>query len=412
MNPIKHIGITCVFACFSQFILAQTELFNKTANSFLRHEKNEIQHFGRSSQLFDLFYEKLLKLQLHGTGHLNILHFGDSHIQVDHLPNRMRELLRGEHTNWDEGDRGLIFPFTVAKSNNPHSFIVDYSGEWSSVRNAISNGNSDLGLTGMSISTSDPNATLKISQPQTGYTTSSFTRIRVFHSVGENVPKIVLNETDNLLHQITNEFYGYTLFMLKKPTESLSIAFDFNETNSQEISIFGISLETGNAGSTYSALGVNGADVKALLRSNLLEKQLVAMNPSLIILSYGINDVYQNFNAFEFESDYTTLTKRIRSVLPNVPILLTTPGDALKNRTQPIKEFPQLIEIIYNVAKNNDCAVWDFYEVMGGKGSINDWFEANLTNADKLHFIKRGYELQADLLFQALVVNYLSTIQK
>jgi lysophospholipase L1-like esterase len=376
----------------------------------LRHEKNEIQYFGCSSEWFDLFYEKLLKLQLHGTGHLNILHFGDSHIQADHLPNRMRELLRGEHTNWDEGDRGLIFPFTVARSNNPHSYIVDYSGEWSSVRSSLSNGNPDLGLTGMSISTSDLNATLKISQPQTGYTTSSFTRIRVFHSTGENVPKIVLNETDNLLHQITNEFYGYTLFMLKKSAESLSISFDFSETNSQEISIFGISLESENAGSTYSALGVNGASVSSLLKSNLLEKQLSVINPSLIILSYGINDVFQNFNASEFESDYTILIQRIRSVLPNVPILLTTPGDALRNRTQTIREFPQMINIIYNVAKNNDCAVWDFYEVMGGKGSINAWHRANLTNNDKLHFIKRGYELQADLLFQALIGNYLNTI--
>jgi lysophospholipase L1-like esterase len=408
MSIIKHIGIACIFAAFAEFLTAQTCEQHKIAYPFLQCEKNEIQYEGRSQEMFDFFYEKLLELQLHGTGRLNILHFGDSHIQADHLPNRMRQLLRGEHS---EGDRGVIFPFSVANTNNPHSYIVDYSGEWSSVRNSLSNGVSDLGLTGMSITTSDSLAILKISQPQTGYTTSRFTRIRVFHSTGENVPKIRLVQDDNLLYQLTNEPFGYTLFMLKEPMDSLTFVFDFDENNTQEISIYGIGLESGNAGSTYSALGVNGADVKALLKSNLLAKQLLVVEPSLIILSYGINDVYKDFDSFEFESNYTILIQRIRAVLPNVPILLTTPGDALKDRTRTIKEFPQLIETIYNVAKNNDCAVWNFYDVMGGKGSINEWFRANLTNGDKLHFLKKGYELQADLLFQALIQNYLNTIK-
>ncbi|MCL2027580.1 MAG: GDSL-type esterase/lipase family protein [Bacteroidales bacterium] len=413
MIRIKHIGMSCVFAVFTQFMFSQTCEQHQMDYPFLQCEKNKIQYLGTSSERFDFFYEKLLKLQLHGTEHLNILHFGDSHIQADHLPNRMRQLLRGENTNWTEGDRGLIFPFNVAKTNNPHSYMVDYSGEWTNLRNSLSSTpqNSDLGLTGMSISTSDTNASLKISQPRTNYTTSPFTRIRVFHSIGENVPKILLNESDNVLHQITNESFGYTLFLLKEPMDSLSIVFEFDETKTQEISISGISLETGNAGSTYSALGVNGASVNSLLKSNTLTKQLAVMNPSLIILSYGINDVYTDFRAFEFESDYNILIRRIRSILPNVPILLTIPGDAKKRKTQPIKEFQQMVDIIYNVAKNNDCAVWDFFEIMGGKGSINDWHKANLTAEDKLHFIKKGYELQADLLFDALIQNYLNTIR-
>ncbi|MDR1951130.1 MAG: GDSL-type esterase/lipase family protein, partial [Bacteroidales bacterium] len=408
---VKHIGIACIFAIFTQFLAAQTCEKHKNIYPFLQCEKNEIQYPSRSQQIFNSFYEKLSELQYHGTGRLNILHFGDSHIQADHLPNRMRHLLRGEQTAWSEGDRGLIFPFAVAKSNNPHSYIVDYSGEWSSVRNALSNGLSDLGVTGMSISTSDPMAILQISQPQTGYATSSFTRIRVFHSIGKNVPEILLVQEHNLLYQSMNEHYGYTLFILKEPMDNLTFVFDFDKNHEQEISIYGISLESKNPGSTYSALGVNGADVKALLKSNLLEKQLFVIDPLLIILSYGTNDVYNNFNPTEFEENYNTLIQRMRSTLPDVPILLTTPGDALKNRTEIIEEFPQLIEIIYNVAKNNDCAIWDFYDVMGGKGSINDWFQANLTNNDKLHFIKKGYELQADLLFQALIQNYLNTIQ-
>ncbi len=406
-NIFKYIGIVCIFAMFAHVGWAQTCECHYRAYPFLRCEQNNIKHQGRSQEIFDSFYKKLSDLQLHSTGRLNIMHFGDSHIQADYLPNRMRQLLRGEQTAWSTGDRGVIFPYAVAQMNNPHSYVVDYSGEWTSLRD----GSVDLGLTGMSISTHDPLATLKISQPQTGYTTSEFTIIRLFHSMGENTPKILLVQYENLMFQITNERQGYTLFGLKEPMDSLTIVFDFAKDHTQEISIYGMSLETGNVGSTYSALGVNGADIKALLKCNLMEKQLHVLEPSLIILSYGVNDVYQNFNPLEFENHYNAIIQRIRNELPDVPILLTIPGDALKNKTQEIKEFPELIHSIYNVAKANDCAVWDFYEVMGGKGSIHQWFRANLTNADKLHLIKKGYELQADLLFQALIQNHLNTIK-
>jgi len=410
MNGLKRIGILGIFAILTQCITAQTCDQHRRSYSFLRCDKNKIEYPGRSQEKFEFFYEKFLKLKLHNTGRLNILHFGDSHIQADYLPNRMRQLLRDQTA---DGGRGVIFPFTVAKTNNPSSYKVLYSGEWTSVRSTTMSDTmmTDLGLTGMSISTKDPSAMLKITQPQTGYATSMFTCIRVFHSVGENVPKIRLVQSDNLMFRITNPYRGYTLFGLKAPMDSLTIVFDFEKNNTRGISIYGISLESEKPGSTYSALGVNGAEVKTLLKSNLLAQQLSVVDPSLIILSYGINDIYTYFNPTEFRKNYETLIRRIRAELPNVPILLTTPGDALRNKTQPIKDIQQLIEIIYEVANANDCAVWNFYAVMGGKGSIDKWFHAGLANTDKLHLVKKGYELQADLLFQALIQNYFNSVK-
>jgi hypothetical protein len=208
MNDIRHIGIAFIFACFAHFGVAQTCEQHKKIYPFLRCEANTIQHKGYSQKLFESFYKELSDLQTTGIGRLHILHFGDSHIQADHLPNRMRQLLLSEHTSWSTGDRGMIFPFTMAKTNNPHSYIVDYMGEWSSVRSSILNTISDLGVTGMSISTSDPRAVLYISQAEKGYVTSPFTRIRVYHSTGKNIPKIRLGQEQNLLYQFTSDFYG------------------------------------------------------------------------------------------------------------------------------------------------------------------------------------------------------------
>lgn len=405
MNCLKYIEIVCI-CCF--VVLKSTHAqpceFYKKQYPFLCCAENKIQYEGESFRMFADFFQKIQKLE-QGImpEHVHILHFGDSHIQADYFPDRMRAKLCEHHNN--SSCRGMIFPYTIAQTNNPHSYAVNYSGTWSSVRATVSNTLSQLGLFGMSVSTKDPLAILQISQPQKKCASNAFSRIRVFHTMAANIPKIKLAQDHNLLFQTTNEYYGYSLFILKDPMDSLTFVFDFDQAHSEEITIFGISLENKENGIVYSSLGANGATVKTLQKANLFEKQLLVLDPALVILSYGINDVYHNFQQVEFEANYTMLIKRIRSEFSNVPILLTTPGEALRNRIEKINDMHALVESIYNVAKSNDCAVWNFYSAMGGEGSMNKWYDAGLTNADKLHFLKKGYELQADLLFQVLIQN-------
>ncbi len=401
MNSFKHFYIACIFTVFTSIVLSQTCAFHKETYPFLHCEENGIHYEGRSQEMFLDFAKKIHNYRTHDVSErLHILHFGDSHIQADYLPDRIRKRMCNEWGN--QAARGVIFPYTVANTNNPHSYSVGYSGEWENQRGAISNDFPNYGIAGMSVSTSDPLAMLSITQPKEGYATSAFTKIRVFHTSGPNVPKILLVQDNNVLWKTSNEHHGYTLFLLKEPMDSLTFVFDFDRCEMCEITLYGISLENENAGITYSSLGANGATVKTLLKSELLEKQLLVLNPSLFILSYGTNDAYRNFDPVEFETNYNALLRRIRTEFPNTPILLTTPGDALRNGGNYVDELPRLNEIIYQVAKTNDCAVWDFYATMGGKGSIHEWFRASLTNQDKLHLIRKGYELQADLLFEAL----------
>jgi hypothetical protein len=67
-------------------------------------------------------------------------------------------------------------------------------------------------------------------------------------------------------------------------------------------------------------------------------------------------------------------------------------------------------EAILETAKQTDCAVWDFYSLMGGPKSIMNWYKDGLVAKDKLHFDKQGYIIQADLLFGAFMNAYSSFI--
>ncbi len=47
-------------------------------------------------------------------------------------------------------------------------------------------------------------------------------------------------------------------------------------------------------------------------------------------------------------------------------------------------------------------AVWNLFEVMGGKNGMKRWYKANLAGKDRIHFTKAGYTLQGELLYEAL----------
>ena len=59
-------------------------------------------------------------------------------------------------------------------------------------------------------------------------------------------------------------------------------------------------------------------------------------------------------------------------------------------------------EQIKQVAQKNNCAVWDWYSIMGKKGSSTKWEREKLMQKDKVHLTLSGYYLQGDMMYNAL----------
>jgi len=51
--------------------------------------------------------------------------------------------------------------------------------------------------------------------------------------------------------------------------------------------------------------------------------------------------------------------------------------------------------------------VWDLYRVMGGYGGSKRWVRNSLMQSDHVHFTKAGYKLIGDLLYNAIIEQYL-----
>jgi lysophospholipase L1-like esterase len=374
--------------------------------SFIDYEKNYFVVPDTNTN-FSLFFNKVDSLIRFGDRKMNILHFGGSHIQADMYTDEMRNMLNqlGPDMN---GGRGLIFPVKMVHSNNPVSFDVKYTGHWDYCKCTKLKDTCDLGLTGFSVTTTDSICSIWINPNIKNNVHYTFNRIRIFHEPTKYRISIVTSDT--LYFGTYNEKYGYTSFDLKKDEELLHLMISKDTTNNS-FTLLGISLETDSPGITYSSVGVNGARLSSYLNCKLFSKQMEALAPDLLVFSIGTNDGNtQHFDSLKFITEYRQLLNISQKASPRAAILLTVPNDCYYYKRYVNMNTLKIREIIYNLAKEYHCGIWDFYTVMGGLNSSQDWYSAGLMRSDKIHFNEKGYLLKGDLFFSAFLKSWESHI--
>jgi lysophospholipase L1-like esterase len=371
-----------------------------TSWHFLNLEQNVI--YRNSDAALTGLFKNLDSLILRGDRQLKIFHIGDSHIQAGFFPDQVRTRLQSTFY-LDNGGRGLLFPYKLGNTNNPLNFKVTYTGSWETCRSVELRKSCHIGVTGMTASTSDPSSTITIDPNQQG-TTYVINRVKVFHRQSETSFGIALPGAQPI--EII-EGDGFTEFVLLKDISTFTLAFERTSEAQVGFELYGISLESEDPGIVYSSVGVNGADVGSVLRCDLFESELRVVDPDLVIISLGANDAYTRaFAEGTFESNLKTLVNLVRRAAPGCSVLLTTPGDGFRQRRYPNRNYVVAREVIMSLAKSMDLGVWDFFTVMGGEGSIVEWYRHGLATYDKLHLTREGYWLQGDMLYEALMRAY------
>ena len=410
-NNIKfYILIICVLTSIIHPIIAQDIPTEIEHYNFVRYDKNKLQLFN-DSLAYNHLFNKFNQLIIKGEGHIKILHIGDSHIQADIYTSQIRQRMQ-TFFQGGIGCRGFIFPYTLAKTNNPLNYKVSYTGNWKSCRNVEKAKKCKLGLSGIRSATSDTNATLTIKiNTHTGSETD-FNSVKIFHEFGKNQYQISFNKKYIIKNIFEDSILGYTQYNFKNYHTSLSFHLKKTKSEQNKFEFDGISLENNDPGITYHAIGVNGAKAESFLRCSLMQNHIKALDPDWIIISLGTNEAYEDsYNSQEFKQQYTQLLMQIKETQTKCPILLTIPGDSYKLRQYPNKNNSQARQIIFNIAENFDCAIWDFYEIMGGFNSVQLWYDNNLAGNDKLHLTKYGYIFQGNLFFNAFIKKYDSFIE-
>lgn len=371
------------------------------SSSFIRSADNRIQ-LSADSTAFQRFFSRLDTLVRFGKGQVNVVHIGGSHVQADMYSHRIRQRMRALFPGF-EGARGFVFPYRVAGTNNPANYAVQFGGLWTACRN-VSAQYCRLGLSGMSVTTKDTTAWVRIIPLGDSLRPFRFTRVRLFHPTDSIYMQVEVWPPSHVEEAWTHPLLGFTEYRIREPLDTLTFYVRPGPQCGHSFTLFGVQFLNDDPGVIWHSVGVNGAATSSFLRCEYFVPHLKALQPDLVVLSLGVNDAYgPAFSAERFRENYSELVHWVKKAAPKAALLFITNNDTYMRRRYPNSHHVVARQVVLELAAEVGGGVWDLYNLMGGMGSIRAWHRAGLAQSDLIHFTRAGYELIGDRLFEALV---------
>ncbi len=375
------------------------------------HESESKLIFPSGNKSMYRFYAKLASI-LNGDDKtsINIVHIGNSHVQAGVISCRLRDDFQSMHDTVSGaripgGNRGMVFPFKVARTNGPSDIKFSSTGSWSRSRCLSRHPDAVLGLSGNAIITSDPRATLTMTVPEK----YAFKQLRLLGYAHEGVRPVIELDGEEIAAQGGDQATGY-LFTLPHAVTSCKLEFQ-GAGQGRTMVVRGLVPISQSNGLTYSASGVNGASLPAWLRCDAMPDELKLFNPDLVVLAIGVNDAAGapgSFSPEKFKERYRQLIARLREVAPQAALLFITNNDCGQsvsnhsyNSNTPLAE-----QAFLDLAREYGAGVFDVFRIMGGSRSAATWVKNGLQSHDMVHFTSKGYTILADLLYNALVDDF------
>ena len=417
----KNYGLQLILVCFVTFAMAYFFSFTATAQPQLK----EIPPFScvdtmpftltypsGDTTAYYAFFEKLDKLIFEGEGNVTILHIGGSHIQAGTFSHQVRSNFL-ESFPGIIGSRGMLFPFTAAETNNPYNYRTESTGEWEVSKNINPNPPFALGLSGITIAPKDTTARIGIQMRNTEKLCFDFNTVYVLGHCdsGWIVPVIQIDDSVNIEGFYEPDRLAYC-FDLEKSVDAFRLSFKMaDDTLWEPFYLRGFWVENQLPGLTYADIGVNSASVPSYLKCSYLENDLSFVKPDLCIFSIGINDASgKNFDTAQFQQNYKELIQRIKTSYPDCAVLFTTNNDSYTKLRQTYHNNPNGLlaqKAFLSLATHYNTGVWDLFSFMGGLTSMKKWEQEGLARKDKVHFTPQGYRLLGDLLYNAILTEYI-----
>ncbi|KAB1067627.1 hypothetical protein F6U93_10095 [Tamlana haliotis] len=401
-----------LFFLFSSSVYAQHYVLDSikpTLGHLINFEANTLK-FADQSPTFKAFFAILDSIYSGKKEKLQIMHIGGSHIQADFYSNKLRTYLQNMAPD-ATGQRGFVFPYHLAHTNNPLNYRVTSANEdkWQGYRCALTRDTIAWGLSGITAAFRDISDTISVKANYKNYNKNRYTfnKFRVFYNSWKNDYNLSVLDSILVASDTINYAKMYREFRFNKTIDSIELGLQLKDstTINPEFAIMGMEFLNDNPGVEYTTIGVNGASFKRFDRSAYFERQFDLYNPDLFIISVGTNDAYvpeDQFDPESFRHYYKWFINMIQRKNPNCAILLTVPNDSYYRR----KPNPNTViqeQIILEIAQEYQMAVWDMFEIMGGLGSSQQWYKHDLMPKDRVHFTLFGYSVKADLMLNAIV---------
>lgn len=387
---------------------------NATKYPFIHFERNHYQFYTYDSPNFEKLFYDIQQMVKYQDRKLNFYHIGGSHLQADIYSNYMREQLQSYWGSNLAGERGFIFPFNLAGTNNPGNYHFESTNRWKGYRSTVFHNDSvQYGLMGMAISCPDSLITMSFEYRRTT-SKPPIDHVRIYHNKGQLPYSIQYDTTKTeVLRQTTDTVLGFTETYFRKEVQSFDLKFVRipdsllkDSMPTKTLFIYGFHLMNKRSGISYTSIGVNGAGLYTYLDNVNYEEQLNEYPPDFMAFSVGTNDANTTYDAFspeKFKRNLESMMKKALKANPNCAILLTVPNDAYYRKKYLNKNVAREREMIIELAKKYKLPVWDMYGIMGELGSSKQWQLNGLMRPDMVHFTPAGYILKGKMFFESFL---------
>lgn len=367
-------------------------------------------HFPGVHEAFDSLYVQIHDMLTKGEGNVRIWHIGGSHVQGSYFPDRLKNNF-ADFPEGTKGEFGFAIPYRMIAPAYDKEGFFSTTGDWSaSVASQSYKGERPrYGVTGFGARTSSQDASVTFRFKAKGDSTRVANAVHILgYGSRPDVYPTVYWGADTLRCTFTDDGY-----MVRLPEYTDSVKIDFNIPKGTSFVLNGLEPLSGKAGFSYYASGMNGASLPSWLdKCTDLERDIPLVQPDLMILGLGINDSackQVDFKVEVFKERYRRLISLVRKYSPSCRFIFITNNDSYRYAGRSMTynyNGPTVEKAMFELAEEVGGAVWDLYDIMGGKDSVTEWRTAGLVGKDRLHFTRTGYELLADLLYNAIADDY------
>ena len=409
MNRSIALLISCILCC-----VASAEYVIKVDSiSCVNWEADTITFNGADwSSIFDRMHALHDTTLCNERNIVSIVHLGDSHVQAGFFSEALRPPLQ---QHWGNAGRGLITPLRISKTNEPADYRIISPGSWQHKRCILGKKFShSVGVSGISITPTGHNIDLTFETMSRRGEEIGFNTLRLFHSASDKFPQLMPTETPHELN-IYSLHPGETYYTWRDTTHSIHLQ-GRNSQAHEHATIYAASLENGNNGILLHAIGNNSATYECYNRVENYGMKLAMLEPQLVSISMGTNESVSGSITYEaMYRQIDALVTDIQSQNPKAIFLLTTPAEnkLRKRRRKNGKRYYTensritiITEAIKTYGMEHNIAVWDWYNICGGKGSCDTWVKEKGMRKDHIHYTEQGYALQGNLLYQSIQKAY------
>ena len=359
----------------------------------------------------DSLFQALARLETPGaTGHVAILHYGDSPTTADLITGDVRALLQQRFG--DAGHGYLLVGKPWAWYGHRDTDIADH--DWT-IGTAVGKGHADTyGLGGASFQ-GGPGAASHITLKDAAQTGMELSFLAQPEGGTVAVAAIAADGAPQALASVNTAGEArepkWQTLALPAGTKAVDL-----KTANGHVELFGENFTRTQPGILYDSLGLNGASTTVLSRGfnpDVWTAELRHEAPALVIINYGTNE--SSSAAFvdkQYEGELRRAIDRIRTALPDVSILVMSPMDRGERHgidgIETMATIPRIVAVQKRVAADTHCAFFDTFDAMGGDGTMSRWYTGRprMVAADLIHPTPQGASIIAQIFVKNLMQGY------